>query len=151
MAYCVLADVQKLLKWFTFSSSSKVTSTEVTTYYIPEADKIIDSKLQRIYETPITDSDDIEILQFISCRIVACEIANVLILQADGDRSEIVDRWCELAKEKLQDILDRKILLPNSTLKDSGDRLYSFTAHGSSFLGEDAPSGPTWKIGTDQW
>jgi hypothetical protein len=48
MSYCGLVDVQKLLKWFTFSSSSKVTSSEVTSYFIPEADKIIDSKLQRV-------------------------------------------------------------------------------------------------------
>lgn len=52
MAYCALADVQKLLKWFTLSASSKVTSTEVTSYYIPEADQTIDAKLQRVYTVP---------------------------------------------------------------------------------------------------
>lgn len=151
MGYCELADIQKLMKWFEFSETSKVKASDITTYWIPEADSVIDSKLQRIYNTPITDSDDIEILQFISCRIVACEVANVLMLQADGEISDIVKRWCDMAKEKLQDILDRKILLPNSTLKDSGDRIYSFTAHGSDFLGEDAPTTPIWKIQTNQW
>lgn len=152
MAYCGLADVQKLLKWFTFSASSKVTSTEVTSYYIPEADQTIDAKLQRVYTVPITDSDDIEILKFISCRIVACEIAHVLVLQADGEISEIVKRWCEQAKERLEQIMTQEILLPNSTLLDSSDggRLYSFTAHGSSTLGEEAPD-PTWNMNTDQW
>lgn len=52
MSYCGLEDVQKMLKWFTFSSSSKVTTSEVTGYYIPEADKTIDAKLQRIYTVP---------------------------------------------------------------------------------------------------
>ena len=152
MAYCELADIQKLLKWFTFSTSSKVTIDDVNNYYIPEADTIIDSKLQQYYVVPITDADDIEILQFISCRMCACEIAHVIILQADGDISDIVNRWCNQAKEKLQDILDRKILLPNSTLLDSGNRLYSFTAHGSTFLDEEAPADePIWKISTDQW
>ena len=152
MAYCELADVQKLLKWFTFSATSKITSTEVTSYYIPEADSIIDGKLQNVYKTPITDSTDVEILQYISCRMVACEIAHVLILQSDGDLSDIAKRWCEQAKEKLQDVLDRKILLANSTLLDTGNRLYSFTAHGSTFLDEESPAdSPTWKMGTDQW
>jgi hypothetical protein len=152
MAYCTIADVQKLLKWFIFSASSKVTSTEVTSYYIPEADTIIDSKLSRIYEIPITDSDDIEVLKFISCRIVACEIAHVLILQSGGEISEIVSRWCEQANERLNDILTQVILLPNSTLLDnsgdSGGRLYSFTAHGNS--DNDAPES-IWKLNEEQW
>lgn len=100
----------------------------------------------------ITDSDDIEILKFISCRIVACEIAHVLVLQADGEISEIVKRWCDQAKERLEAIMTQEILLPHSTLLDSSDggRLYSFTAHGSSDLGEQAPD-PTWNLKTDQW
>ena len=152
MAYCELEDVQKLLKWFTFGAFSKVTSSEVTSYFIPEADKIIDSKLQRVYTVPITDSDDIEILKYISCRIVACEIAHVLVLQSSGEISPIVNRWCDQAKEKLDALLTQDILLPNSTLLDNvdGGRLYSFTAHGSSTLGEEAPD-PTWNMGVDQW
>lgn len=152
MAYCVLADVQKLLKWFTFTSTSKVTSDEITNYYIPEADTVIDSKLQRVYTVPITDSDDIEILKYISCRIVACEVAHVLVLQASGEISDIVTRWCDQAKERLNDILTQDVLLPNSELLDDADggRLYSFTAHGSSSLGEEAPD-PIWRLNTTQW
>jgi hypothetical protein len=154
MSYCGLEDIQRLLKWFTFSASSKITSSEVTSYFIPEADKIIDSKLQRVYTVPITDSDDIEIIKFISCRIVACEISHVLVLQSSGEISPIVNRWCEQAKEKLDAILTQDILLPNSTLLDdsgdSGGRLYSFTAHGSDTLGKEAPD-PIWYSDTDQW
>jgi len=152
MAYCVLADVQKLLKWFTFTSTSKVTSDEITNYYIPEADTVIDSKLQRVYTVPITDSDDIEILKYISCRIVACEVAHVLVLQASGEISDIVTRWCDQAKERLNDILTQDVLLPNSELLDDADggRLYSFTAHGSSSLGAEAPD-PIWRLNTTQW
>jgi len=149
--YCDADSVQKLLKWFTFSETSKITTTELTEEFIPEATAIINSKLERIYETPITNASDVEILQYIACRMVACEIAHVLVLQADGEISDIVNRWCKEAKDKLQEILDRKVLLPNSTLLDSGDRLYSFTAHGSTFLDEPAPSDPVWKIDVDQW
>ena len=150
MAYCGLADVQKLLKWFTFSTDSKVTTTEVTSFYIPEADKTIDSKLQRIYTVPITNVDDIEIIKFISCRIVACEIAHVLILQSNGEISEIVTRWCDQAKERLEQILSQEILLPNSTLLASEGRLYSFCAHGNDTLDEEAPD-PIWNMNENQW
>ena len=155
MAYCTIDDVQKMLKWFEFSATSKITTTEVNTLWIPEADETIDSKLQRVYETPITNSSDIEILKYISCRMVACEIAHVLVLQADGEISEIVNRWCLEAKERLEEILKQEILLPNSTLKDStnGGRLYSFTAHGNDTY--DAPD-PKWFFNasstkTNQW
>lgn len=145
MAYSALADVQRLIKWVEFDATSKVTSTEVTTYFIAEADTFIDAKLSRVYEVPITDSDDIDILKYISCRIAACEIANVLIVQANGDLSEIVQRWCEQAKERLLDILTQDILLENSTLLDASGtgRLYSFTAHGNDTY--DAPD-PIWYI-----
>jgi hypothetical protein len=149
--YCDADSVQKLLKWFEFSETSKITTTELEEEFIPESTALINSKLERIYVTPITNSDDVEILQYIACRMVACEIANVLILQADGEISDIVSRWCREAKEKLQEILDRKVLLPNSTLLDSGNRLYSFTAHGSDFLGESAPSSPVWRLEKEQW
>lgn len=152
MAYCDLTSVQKLLKWFEFSTTSKVTIDEVNNEFIPEIDTVIDSKLRRVYTVPITDSDDIEILQYIACRMVACEIAHILILQADGEVSDIVLRWCEQAKERLNEILNQEILLPNSDLLDSvnGGRLYSFTAHGSTFVDEDAPD-VKWKMSTDQW
>lgn len=147
MAYCALEDVQKLIKWFTFSTTSKITSTEITSEWIPEADTVIDSKLRRVYTVPITDADDIEILKYVSCRIVACEVAHVLVLQASGEISEIVTRWCEQAKERLNEILTLDVLLPNSDLLDdsgvSGGRLYSFTAHGNSTY--DAPD-PIWYL-----
>jgi len=139
MAYSALADVQRLIKWVTFDATSKVTATEVTNYFIAEADTFIDSKLARVYEVPITNSDDIEIIKYISCRMAACEIAHVLILQADGDLPEIASRWCEQAKDRLLAILTQDILLPNSTLLDASGtgRLYSFTAHGNDTY--DAP------------
>lgn len=145
MAYCELEDVQKLLKWFTIDSNSKITSDEVTNSWIPEADETIDAKLQRVYTVPITNADDIEILKYISCRIVACEMAHVLVLQANGKISDIVMRWCTQAKDRLDAILNQEILLPNSDLLDSADggRLYSFTAHGNDTY--DAPD-PIWYL-----
>ena len=62
MAYCLYTDVQKIIKWTTFSATSKVTTSDITNFFIPEADAYIDAKLERVYVVPITDSDDITIL-----------------------------------------------------------------------------------------
>jgi hypothetical protein len=150
MAYCVLADVQKLIKWAEFNSNSKVTATEVTNEFIPEADTIINSKLSRVYVTPITNTDDLKIIKYIACRMVACEIAHVLILQASGDISDIVLRWCEQAKDRLNSILTQDVLLTGSTLLDDvgGGRLYSFTAFGNS---ENEAPDAKWRMNINQW
>jgi hypothetical protein len=147
MAYTTYQEVDRLLKWFSFSASSKVTITDVDTYFIPEADAIIDGYIGRVYELPITDSDDLLILKYIATRIVSCEIAHVLVLQASGDISPIVQRWCDTAKEKLQDLLNRDLILENSTLK-SNDRLYSFTSHGND---EYDAEEPIWQLNEKQW
>lgn len=147
MAYTTYQEVDRLLKWFTFSASSKVTITDVNTYFIPEVDTIIDGYIGRVYELPITNVTDLLILEYIATRMVACEIAHVLVLQASGEISPIVQRWCDTAKQKLQDIMTRKLPLSNSTLK-STDRLYSFTSHGNS---ENEAPDPMWKLNTEQW
>lgn len=149
MAYTTYQEVDRLLKWFDFSATSKVTTTDINTYFIPEVDAIINSRLGLTYETPITDSDDLLVIEFIATRIVACEVANVLILQADGESSPIVQRWCDEAKEKLTQLVTQEMILPNSTLKNT-NRLYSFTAHGNSDYDVDDLN-PIWEIGSIQW
>jgi len=147
MAYTTYQEVDRLLKWFSFSASSKVTIDDVNTYFIPEVDTIIDGYIGRVYELPITNATDLLIIEYIATRMVACEIAHVLVLQASGEISPIVQRWCDTAKQKLQDIMTRKLPLSNSTLK-STDRLYSFTSHGNSDY--EAPD-PKWYLNEEQW
>lgn len=149
MAYTTYQEIDRLLKWFEFSANSKVSITDITTYFIPETDAIINSQLGLTYEVPITDSDDLLVIEYIATRIVACEVANVLILQADGELSPIVQRWCEQAQEKLKMLVTQQLILPNSTLKTT-NRLYSFTAHGNSDYDADDLN-PIWEIGTIQW
>lgn len=149
MAYSTIADIESLIKWTTFSTTSKVTTSEVTEYIV-EADTYINSKLERIYNVPITDSDDIEILKYISSRFAAVEVAQVLILQAGGEVPTIVKEWLARAKERLEKILNLEIDLPNSTKIDlsTHGKLYSFTAYGDDE--NDAPT-PQWNTGVDEW
>lgn len=147
MSYTTYQEVDRLLKWFDFSASSKITINDVNTYFIPEADSIIDGYIGRVYELPITNADDLLILEYIATRMVACEIANILILQAAGDTPNVVKYWYKDAKQKLQNLLDRVLILPNSTMKPA-NRLYSYTSHGNT--DNDAPE-PIWEMNTQQW
>lgn len=149
MAYSTVANVQTLIKWTTFSSTSKVTTTEVTEF-INEADAIINNRISSVYQTPITDSDDIEILKYISCRLAAFEVANALVLQTAGKLPEITSKWKEDADKRLMQIISRDLLLPNSTENDSTRGLYSFTSHGNSDNDHES-TGPQWKLGSDDW
>ena len=148
MAYSTVTNVQALIKWITFSASSKVTSTEVTDTHIVEADAYINSKLSKKYATPITNSTDIKVLQFISSRMAACKIAEILILQTSGEMPAIVERWYLDANTRLDEILNFTVDLPNSTKLDSTRGLYSFTAYGNGT--EDAPD-PQWELNEEQW
>lgn len=150
MAYCDYTDIQRLIKWVVFSGSSKITITDLTNEYIPDADNYIDSKLERLYTVPITDSDDIDnILKYISARLAASEAAQVLVLQASGQIPPVVKEWKKDAEARLEKILNLEIDLSNSDkLTLTHGRFYSYTAHGDD--DNDAPDA-IWEMNTDQW
>jgi phage gp36-like protein len=150
MAYCDYTDIQRLIKWVTFSTSSKITISDLTNEYIPDADNYIDSKLERLYTVPITDSDDINnILKYISARFAASEAAQVLVLQASGQIPQVVSQWRKDATERLDKILNLEIDLPNSDkLTLTHGKFYSYTAHGDDE--NDAPAA-IWELGESQW
>jgi hypothetical protein len=147
--YCNVENVQSLIKWTTFTDSSKVTRNDVTNFIL-EADAFINNRLNSVYETPITDNDDTEILKYISCRLAAFEVAQVLVLQTSGKMPEITYQWKGTAVKRLEQIISRDIILPNSTQQDTTKGLYSFTSHGNSD-NDYEDTDPLWKLGTEQW
>jgi len=144
MAYCNAGDIQSLIKWATFTNSSKITITELVNF-INDADVFIDSKLERIYSTPITHMDDIEILKFISARLAASEVAQVLVLQASGQIPPVVKQWNDTAMERLGRIIDYTINLPNTSRIQSNKGFYSYTAD------ENNDCEPKWTMSGDEW
>jgi phage gp36-like protein len=144
MAYSDSNDIQALIKWVTFSNTSKVTLTELQ-QYISDADTIIDSKLERIYQVPITNADDINILKYISARLAAVEIAQVLVLHANGQIPPTIIKWQDAAYDRLEKILDGTIDLPNSTKLTSNKGLYSYTAD------ENNDCEAIWSMKDDNW
>ena len=148
MAYCLIADVQTLIKWLTFAAGTKVTSTEVTDFHIAEADKFIDDKLSARYTVPITNTNDIKTLKYISERLAAVEAAMVLAVQAGGDIVEVVEQWKKDALARLELILTGATPLETtpitSSLEQTANGLWSYTA-----CDPDAPE-IQWKLGKDE-
>jgi len=147
MAYCTASDIQSLIKWIVFSASSKVTLSDLENFYIPEADKYIDSVLGSVYAVPVANADDIKILTFISARLVAVQVAHVLVSQAGGEPPKIIQVWQSDAERRLKDLRELKILLPNTNqckVPESASGLWSHTA-------SDTSSEETWKLNEDQW
>jgi len=142
-------NIQTLIKWCTFSDTSKITVTEIQ-QFINDADAYIDSVLYKLYVTPITNYLDIEVLKPISARLAAIEIAHVLIVQAGGECPVIVQHWEEQVKDKLDKLLSYTIVLPNSTRQVVSRGLYSYTAHGNADNGNIATE-PEWELAEEQW
>jgi len=148
--YSSTGDVQALVKWCTFSATSKITLTEVENY-INDADVYIDSLLERIYVVPITNISDREILKYISARFAASEIAQVLTLQASGSIiPPVVTKWESQAKLRLESILDFTVDLPNSSALDSTRGIWSYTACGDAD-NDFAVTDALWKMNGDNW
>src|SRR4030042_841374 len=139
MAYSDYKDIQRLIKWVTFSATSKVTLNDITNEHIPDADKRINGLLERLYTVPITNSDDIETLKYISARYAAYEISQILILQASGEIPPVVKQWKKDADDVLNKIISLELDLPNSTkiANTNSARLYSYCADGDD--DNDAP------------
>lgn len=146
MAYSVRADVQRLIKWITFSETSKLTNDDIDGM-ISEADARIDGMIGNIYEVPVTDSSDKKILTFASTRLAAYEAAKVLIVQAGGDLPAVVEGWKSSADNYIAKLVSRTIVLVNTSKRARPETsgLYSYTADDV-----DAPD-RTWELEKDQW
>ena len=87
MAYSTTTDIQRLFRNYTFDGSSNPTDSEVANPHISQADAYIDSRLRRRYTVPITDSDDIEVLQYVSERLAAQTIYDAMFSAGTQSRN----------------------------------------------------------------
>lgn len=121
MAYTTNTKVGEEFKNLTFSSSTFPTDT-VVTRFISEADAYIDGRLGSIYETPITGTTSLLIIQQISTWLTS---ARVRYLQQVKTGSETVKQYKEddlykKAMEMLTFICSRALILPDATLLSGG-------------------------------
>jgi len=141
--YSQVSDVQRLIKWITFSSSSKLTNDDIESM-IKEADAVIDAKIGRIYNVPVTDSNDQIILTYASARLAAYEAAKVLIVQAGGDLPAIVEGWKNSADSYIASILNSDLTLENTAKRTATSGIYNYTSQ------PEAPD-RIWELDKEQW
>ena len=147
MAYSALADVQRLIKWFVFTSTSVPLNTADVAALISEADAEINGMIGQLYTIPVTNATDIAILQYASLRMAAYAAAKILISQAGGDLPQAVQDWQTEAETRIARLQNRELVLENTGMRtvSKGAGLYSHTANHP-----DAPA-RVWQLEKDQW
>lgn len=120
MAYAVVSDIQSEFKNTSFTTTSSLTSTEVTEL-ITQTENKVNAELAQVYVTPVTNATDVSILKTIVIYFVKHRVQEILALKSgekldSEDQSNLEDK----AQEMLDKIIDRK-LLHNTTRKSTNN------------------------------
>lgn len=127
MAYSTNQDVIDEFK--SLDTTGKITTAKIDKW-ITQADALINGRIGLIYEVPVVGLESLEILKEISIGLVAQRIAYVLETKSitpTGD--QVIPKNLILeAKERLQMIVDRLLILSDATQKSTHAGVKSFTS-----------------------
>ncbi len=126
MAYSTNSDIQSEFKSLTYNSNG-ITSAEVDGF-IEQEDAFIDGIVGRKYETPITGTYALRIMKTISVQLVASRVKRILAVKtgiASTDQDSMGDLF-QMAKTKLDDIAEGRLILSDATLARASDGVDSF-------------------------
>ena len=127
MAYSTNSDVTDEFKSI---DTSGLISTAKIDEWISQDDEYIDGRIGLLYETPITAVKSLKIVKQISIGLVAQRIAFILETKSitpKGDQA-IPKNLITEAKERLQMIVDRKLLLSDATERSTHAGVKSYTS-----------------------
>jgi phage gp36-like protein len=136
MGYCVFADVQTEFKNITFTPTSNVTDSTVTSF-IAQASALIDSVISSRYQTPITqDATALALLQYLCITLVSDRIRNIIETKqqtnTDGNANARGDKFDSSdVMVTLNEIKDGEVLLSGATLNIPTASFFSNNAQGS--------------------
>ena len=147
MAYCTQAQVESEFADITFSSTTKVTDTDVARF-IAETDALIDGRLGLKYQVPIVGASSLVIVRMIAIAIVAARVRKILEIQnsTPGTSQQVqgkdqFDPW-----KALDQIVKGELKLSDSSLASTEDGIASYVAENS-----DTVEPHVMKLGQDQW
>ena len=127
MAYSTNSDVTDEFK--SIDTSGLISTTKIDEW-ISQDDEYIDGRIGLLYETPVTAEKSLKIVKQISIGLVAQRIAFILETKSitpKGDQA-IPKNLITEAKERLQMIVDRKLLLSDATERSTHAGVKSFTS-----------------------
>lgn len=153
MSYAVFADVQSEFKNIKFTSTTKVTDTEVTGF-LAQAEQEINATIGTKYALPIplAATNSLLFLKSIEISIVADRVSKILEVKSSSqkvDQDDKSGRATIWGREMLRKIQDGRVIL----LDDASDQLITATtADGvSSFNTDDAAFEHEFQRGVDDW
>ena len=126
MAYSTNSDIQSEFKSLTYNSNG-ITSAEVDAF-IEQEDAYIDGIVGRKYVTPITGTYALRIMKTISVQLVASRVKRILAVKtgiASTDQDSMGDLF-QMAKTKLDDIAEGRLILSDAVLARASDGVDSF-------------------------
>lgn len=144
MAYHSQSDVEGLLKLtgnagFSFSSTSRITSTELAVY-IADTDRYIDNRLAKYYVTPVFDAAAVAILRPVAAQLTAAKCWRILFAAQQGESNKAKE-WEKLSESVLIMIISYEMAFGSAAKAESANSPWSSMVD----------STPTWKMNTDQW
>lgn len=130
MAYSTVAQVASEFKNITFSATTSITESEVERF-IDESDALIDAKLSQVYVTPVTGTVSLLVVQQISIWFSAQRVRDIQMLKTGQNNTNQLDggkRLDDMAMERLDQILDDELPLPDATLLQASGAVKSYNA-----------------------
>ena len=148
MAYATFSDIQSEFKDVTFSATTKVTQTEVENF-ITQQEASVNAKLSKIYEVPVVDTTDIEVIKAIVIKCVKGRVATILETKSPSIETDQQPSWLIMyreAKSELKSIVTGVMPLPNTpkVTENGGLESYGFSSKYDKNL-------PVFERGKPQW
>lgn len=128
MAYCTSSDIASEFRDITFSSTTAVTTTDVSAF-CDQASALIDSYVANKYAVPVTGTASLLLMKMIAVWLVKSRIISIISVKApvdkarqDPDSQKLYDQALAL----LNQIKKGTLQLTDATLVSSADGLTSY-------------------------
>ena len=135
MAYCVLADVTGMFPQFTFSVTTKPTTTQVQAE-IDMAAAMMDAELAKVYTVPCDTTTGAETLKAINRLIAAAKVNDIIYGTTGGERTRAAADWDAQAQRALESIVEAETPVFQDATPATGaqPRLDAFPDLGEHYL-----------------
>lgn len=129
MAYATFTDVASEYKEIAFTSTTKVTDSEVTEF-ITQTENAVNAAISNRYSVPVSAGTmAASILKTVTIWLVKCRINSILSVKSPVDTAKQEPDGktiCEKAEEMLKDIVSGKMPLPDAEASGLSGGMESF-------------------------
>ena len=127
-SYTSLQAVQAEFKSVQFTALTTITSTDVEGF-IAEEEAHLDGEISAVYSVPVTGSQAVSIMKKLATMRVKARILDILPVKTgkgDADQGAPGDGLREQVEKTLTKIIEKKMILPGATLRESSAGVKSY-------------------------